>query len=104
VNAVINAVKAQTLNADILTSMPEEKSTSNPRTEVDSHANMVVLGKDAFVFESSGRKCNVRPFSDELGIATDVPIVDGAMAYDCPFSGSHTYCLSKTLCISRQWK
>ena len=29
----------------------------------------------------------MHPFSDEPGIATDVPIVDGAMAHDCPFSG-----------------
>jgi len=27
------------------------------------------------------------PFSSELGIAKDVPIVDGALAYDYPFSG-----------------
>ena len=61
-------------------------STADPRSELDSHANMVVLGKHAFVFEKTGRTCNVQPFSKELGIATDVPIVDGAVAYDCPYS------------------
>jgi len=39
------------------------------------------------VFESTGRTCNVQPFSTDLGIARDVPIVDGALAYDCPYSG-----------------
>ena len=39
------------------------------------------------MFESTGRKCNVEPFSDELGVAKDVPIVDAALAYDCPYSG-----------------
>lgn len=46
---------------------------------------MVVLGKNAFIFESTGRTCNVQPFSSELGIATNVPIVDGAIAYECPY-------------------
>ncbi len=47
---------------------------------------MVVLGKNAFVFESTGRTCNVQPFASELGMASNVPIVDGAVAYDCPYS------------------
>ena len=47
---------------------------------------MIVLGKHAFIFESTGKTCNVRPFSADLGIATNVPIVDGAIAYDCPYS------------------
>ncbi len=29
------------------------------RSELDSHANMVVLGKDCFIFESTGKTCNV---------------------------------------------
>jgi len=57
-----------------------------PRTELDSHANMVVVGKNAFVFEMTGRTCNVKPFSDELGIAESVPIVHAAIAYDCPYT------------------
>ena len=64
-----------------------EASFDNPRTELDSHANMVVLGLNSFVFESTGKTCNVQPFSTELGIARDVPIVDGALAYDCSYSG-----------------
>ena len=47
---------------------------------------MVVLDRHAFIFEGTGRTCNVRPFSDDLGIASNIPIVDGAIAYDCPYS------------------
>ena len=47
---------------------------------------MIVLGKHAFIFESTGKTCNVQPFSTDLGIATNVPIVDGAIAYECPYS------------------
>ena len=53
------------------------------RSELDSHANMCVFGEDCFVFEWSGRTCSVNPFSDSLGQATDVPICDIAVSYDC---------------------
>ena len=66
--------------------------TSDPRYELDYHANMVVLGKHYFVFEKTGRTCNVQPFSTELVIAADVPIVDGAIAYDFPYTKT-TYVL-----------
>ena len=56
------------------------------KSELDSHANMVVLGKECFVFEPTGKTCSVEPFSSELGIAQNVPIVDAALAYDCPFT------------------
>ena len=59
-----------------------EVSIDDTRTELDSHANIVILGLNSFVFESTGRTCNVQPFSSDLGIATDVPIIDGALAYD----------------------
>ena len=57
----------------------------DPRTELDSHANMVLLGKHAFIFDgASGRTCNVQPFDPSLGAKRDIPIRDGALAYDCP--------------------
>ena len=65
----------------------------DPRTELDSHANMVVLGSNAYVFESSGRTCgNVKPFDSKLGTSTNIPIVDGALSYECPYTGK-TYVL-----------
>ena len=66
--------------------------TSEPIYELDSHANMMVLGKNPFVFEETGRTCNVQPFSTDMGIATDVPISDGAIEYDCPYAKT-TYTL-----------
>jgi hypothetical protein len=82
---LISAV-VQGMTAEVFAFMPVGTFSADPRSELDSHANMVVLGKHAFIFESSGRTCNVRPFSEELGIAENVPIFDGAIAYDCPFS------------------
>ena len=61
-----------------------EESSDDPRTYLDSHANMVVLGSNFFVFESTGRIFNVQPFTSDLGIAKNVSIVDGSLAHDCP--------------------
>ena len=62
------------------------KGTANPRSELDSHANMMVVGKNAFIFESTGRTCEAKPFSEDLGIIKNIPIVDAAVAYDCPYT------------------
>ena len=56
------------------------------RSELDSHANMVVLGKNCFVFDGiHGKTCTVEPFDPSIGTAKKVPIVDAAIAYDCPY-------------------
>ena len=55
------------------------------RLELDSHTNMVVVGRNSFIFAWTGKSCDVRPFMDGLGTASNVPIVDAAMAYDCPY-------------------
>jgi len=58
-----------------------------PRTELDSHASMIVVGKNAFVFSRvNGRTCEVTPFSSELGTVKEVPIVVAAIAYHCQFT------------------
>ena len=53
----------------------------DPRTELDSHVNMVVIGAHAFIFESTNRTCNVQTFDPSLGTASKIPIVDGAVVY-----------------------
>ena len=58
--------------------------SERPRTELDSHANMAVLGKHCFVFERTGRHCDVSAFSPTIE-TTSLPIVDAVIVYDCPF-------------------
>jgi hypothetical protein len=60
---------------------------SDSRTELDSHANMVVVGKHCFVVEWTGRTAIVNPFTPDYEALTKVPIVDAAILYECPFSG-----------------
>ena len=58
-----------------------------PRSELDSHANMTVLGKHCFVFDNiHGQTCKVQPFDPSLGTVKEVPIVDATVAYDCPYT------------------
>ena len=84
IRAIISSVKAQV--SDVAGYEPI------PCSELDSQANMVVLGKHSFVSESTCRTCNVRPFAEEIGITEDVPIVDGAIVYDDSHTGE-TYVL-----------
>ena len=62
-------------------------------TELDSHANMVVAGKDFLVIQDTGLTANVNPFSDELQSMNKVPIVDGVTAYDCPYTHETILCV-----------
>ena len=59
---------------------------SNSNTELDSHANMVVLGRHAFILNLSGKTAQVSPFTPEYDSMKEVPIVDAAVAYDCPIT------------------
>ena len=69
-------------------------------TELEVHANMVVVGKQAFVFSHSGQYANVQAFAGEVKGLQKVPIVDAVIAYDCPSSGE-TYLLvvQNVLCV-----
>ena len=56
------------------------------RTELDSHANMVVVGRNCTVFDSTGKTCTVNSFAESAGRLEHVPIVDAVVAYDCPYN------------------
>ena len=50
------------------------------RTDLDSHANMVVVGKHPAITNDAGRK--VSPFTPDYESLSKVLIVDAAVAYD----------------------
>lgn len=58
------------------------------RTELDSHANVVVAGNNCTILQNSGRTTQVSPFTPEYDDLTEVPIVDVAIAYDCPYQST----------------
>ena len=57
----------------------------NGRTELDSHANMCVMGKHCYLLTevSTARTVNVGAFSNFAGGLNDVPIVNALLAYNC---------------------
>ena len=62
-------------------------------TELDSRANMIVMGKRSFVFDQvQNRIYEVDPYDPSVGAAKKVHIVDAAIAYDCEYT-SKTYIL-----------
>ena len=69
-------------------------------TELDSHANMVVVGNQEFLFSHSGQYANVQAFAEEVKSLPEVTIVDAVISYDFPHSGE-TYLLvaRNALCV-----
>lgn len=61
------------------------------RTKLDSHANMAVVGKNAYVLSNTGASAEVNAFTPDHAAMT-IQIVDAAVQYDCPYT-SITYIL-----------
>ena len=70
----------------------EKGGVSSSKTELDSHANMIILGRHCFIISRSGKVIDVSTFAEAAGGLSQVPIVDAAIAYDCPRS-EKTYIL-----------
>ena len=63
--------------------------------ELDSHANMCVVGRNAYVINYSGKTAKVRPLTSSYDALKNVPLVDAIIAYDCQYS-EKTYILVLT--------
>ena len=55
-------------------------------TELDSHANMPVIVKNAYILSTIGETVDVTPFTPDYK-PIRVGLVDAALKYDCPYSG-----------------
>ena len=62
------------------------------RVDLNSHANMVVVGKHAAIINDTSRRTEVSSFSPEYESLSKVPIVDPTIRYDFRYSGE-TYLL-----------
>ena len=72
-----------------------EGMDDSSRTELDSHANMPVIGKNAYILSKISETVDVAPFTPDNN-PIRVGLVDAASKYDCPYSGE-----SKILIIRR---
>ena len=57
------------------------------RTDLDSHANMAVVGRHAYILSDTGRTADVNAFTPD-NESMQVPIIDAAVQYECPYSGT----------------
>jgi hypothetical protein len=64
----------------------ETDMEESSRTELDSHANMPVVGKNAYIISDTGRVADVNPFTPDYD-SMMIPIVDAAVLYECPYDG-----------------
>ena len=63
-----------------------EDANELARTELDSHANMPVVGRNAYVLAETGKTVDVSPFTPDYK-AMEVSMVDAAVRYDNPYDG-----------------
>ena len=54
-------------------------------TEMDSHANMAVVGSNVTKIQDTGRYADVNAFATDVGQMKRFSIKDMAIAYDCPY-------------------
>lgn len=64
------------------------------RTDLDSHANMVVVGRDVLITARSGKTAEVQAFAPELD-ALSLPLVECVMLWECPFTDQQVLLVAK---------
>ena len=57
------------------------------RTELDYHANMVVVESNATIINNTGRTVEVSPFTPDYSSLQNVPVVNAAIGYNCEYTG-----------------
>ena len=68
-----------------------EKESSDylpSKTELDSHANMAVVGENALIIEDTGKTVDVKPFTSECKTLDNVHIVDALIKFENAYDGS----------------
>ena len=55
--------------------------------ELDSHADLSVVGKHARILERSNKRVSVSGFSDAIGKPLTLEVVNAALAHDCEYTG-----------------
>ena len=61
-----------------------EDVNESSRTELDSHANMPVIGRNAYILSKIGETVDVAPLTPDYK-PISVELVDAALKYECPY-------------------
>ena len=71
------------------------------QTELDSHANMPVVGREALIVEQSGKTVEVSPFTQDYK-PIKVEVVNAIVQYDSPLDRSeYMLVIQNALCIPK---
>ena len=66
-------------------------------TELDSHADTIVAGRNTLLMSYTDRVCEVSPYSDEYQPKKDVPIVSAATGYTSACGENYILILNEAL-------
>ena len=82
-----------------------EGEESMSRTDLDSHVNMVVVGRHAYILSDTGQTADVNLFTPDYE-SMQIPIVDAAVQYECPYSGTLHVLIIRTCWTGKEtwWK
>ena len=61
-------------------------NNSISRTDLDSHTNMVVLGKHSHVGDNTGKIAQISPFTLDYKSMENISIASGSITYEHPYS------------------
>ena len=79
--------------------MDGQETWRESRMELDSHANMPVVGREALVVEQSGRTVEASPFTPDYK-PIKVEVVDAMLQYDSPLDGKeYMLVVRNALCV-----
>ena len=73
-------------NGEYDASIKDAEQDEVSRTEFDSHANMPLVGCEAYIIADTGKKATVYPYSPDYS-PKELSIVDAGLLYECPYSG-----------------
>ena len=79
INSHIYSLLVASLNTDAIQGVES-------RTDMETHANMPVVGSEVFILADLGKTMEVYPYTPDYK-PLSVQLVDAAVRYECPFSG-----------------
>ena len=87
----------QHISSIIASSLNESEDVEQGGSQLDLHANMIVMGKHSYIISKSGLTANVNAFSQEVGCMLEVPIVDTLMVYECPYTAKLYFLVARNV-------
>jgi hypothetical protein len=70
----------------LISTAEEEETEETSRTDLDTHANMPVVGRNVYILSDTGETALVAPYSPDYE-PKELRIVKAAALYSCPYTG-----------------